>query len=157
MNISAKFQLHIPYGFWGDDCFIFVRKVSVSVAMTTNRKMEIWKHFLCLVEDYSRNISEKLLSKYLQWDRNICLIPLSHYKSIENICCHSDESTWATAIKKNKMFVEANVMNISTKFQLHPPYGFWGEEFLIFFRKFSVLVAMVINQIQRFGQNSYGW
>ena len=25
-------------------------------------------------------------------------------------------------------------MNISAKFQLHPPYGFWGDEFLnIFF------------------------
>ena len=33
-------------------------------------------------------------------------------------------------------------MNISVKFQLHPPYGFWGDDFLIFFRKFNILVAM---------------
>ena len=48
-------------------------------------------------------------------------------------------------------------MNISTKFQLHSPSGFEGEDFLIFFRKFSVSVDMATNQIQRFGQNSYSW
>ena len=26
-------------------------------------------------------------------------------------------------------------MNIYAKFQLHPPYGFWAEDFLIFFFK----------------------
>ena len=34
--------------------------------------------------------------------------------------------------KKNVIYVEANVMNIYAKFQLHPPYGF-REDFLIFF------------------------
>ena len=42
------------------------------------------------------------------------------------------------------------------KFQLHPPYGFWGEDFFeYFFRKFTLYIAMATNQIQRFGQNSY--
>ena len=86
----------------------------------------------CLVEDYSRNISEKHLSKYLQWDKIKAYYLISHCKSMETIGCHSDENTWATAIK-NTAFVEANVINISTKFQLHPPYGFWGEDFIIFF------------------------
>ena len=36
------------------------------------------------------------------------------------------------------MVVEANVMNISVKFQLHPLYGFWGDNLLIFFHKFNV-------------------
>ena len=36
---------------------------------------------------------------------------------------------------KNKIYVEANVMNIYAKFQLHPPYGFWEEDFWIFFSK----------------------
>ena len=40
----------------------------------------------------------------------------------------SNESRWATEMK-NIVFVEANVMNIPTKFQFHPPYGFWGEDF----------------------------
>ena len=46
-------------------------------------------------------------------------------------------------------------MNMCAKFQLHLPYGFWGEEFLIISRKFTLYVAMATNQSQRFGQNSY--
>ena len=29
----------------------------------------------------------------------------------------------------NFFYVEPNVMNISAKFQLHPLYGFWGDDF----------------------------
>ena len=46
-------------------------------------------------------------------------------------------------------------MTITVKFQLHPPYGFWEDAFEYFFRKFNVSVALVIYQMQRFGQNSY--
>ena len=46
-------------------------------------------------------------------------------------------------------------MNMYAKFRLHPPYDFWGEDFWIFFQKFTLYVAMATNQIQRFGQNSY--
>ena len=46
-------------------------------------------------------------------------------------------------------------MNMYAKFQLHPPYVFWGEDFWIFFRKFTLYVAIETNQIQQFGQNSY--
>ena len=56
---------------------------------------------------------------------------------------------------KNTIYIEANVMNMYAKFQLHPPYGFCGEDFLIFFRKLTLYFAMATNQIQRFGQNSY--
>ena len=52
----------------------------------------------------------------------------SHYKSMETLSCHSNESTWATTIKKT-IYVEANVMNMYAKFQLHPLYGFLGEDF----------------------------
>ena len=45
------------------------------------------------------------------------------YKYMETLSCHSNESTRATTIK-NIIYVEANVMNIYVKFQLHPPYGF---------------------------------
>ena len=31
---------------------------------------ECWIKIICLAEDYSRDISVKLLSKYLQWDSN---------------------------------------------------------------------------------------
>ena len=59
---------------------------------------------------------------------------------------------------KNTVFVEANVMNISAKFQLLPPYGS-VKMFFDFFCvcKFILLVAMTTNQSQRFGQNSYVW
>ena len=93
---------------------------------------EVWTKFICLVEDYSRNISVKLLSKYLQYEIAIkAYFHVSNYKSMEILGCQSNESTWATAIK-----------NISAKFQLHPPYGFWGDDFLILFHKFSLSVAM---------------
>ena len=47
---------------------------------------------------------------------------------METFSCHSNESTWATTIK-NIIYVEANVMNIYAKFQLHLPYGFLEEDF----------------------------
>ena len=42
---------------------------------------------------------------------------------------------------KNTSFVEANVINSSAKFSFQPPYDFW-DHFWIFFRKFSVVVAI---------------
>ena len=44
------------------------------------------------------------------------------------LSCHSNGTTWATTIK-NIIYVETNVMNMYAKFQLHPPYGFRGEDF----------------------------
>ena len=73
---------------------------------------------------------------------------------METLSCHSNETTWVMTIK-NIIYVETTVMNMYAKFQLHPPYGFWGEDFLIIFRKFTFYVAMETNQIQRFGKNSY--
>ena len=73
---------------------------------------------------------------------------------METLSCHNNKTTWATTIK-NIIYVATNVMNMYDKFKLHSPYGFWGEDFLIIFRKFSLNVAMATNQIQRSGQNSY--
>ena len=47
----------------------------------------------------------------------------SHYKSMGTISCHSNQSSYLTGIK-NTTFVEANVLSMYAKFQLHPPYGF---------------------------------
>ena len=47
----------------------------------------------------------------------------SHYKPMETISCHTNQSSYPTAIK-NITFVEANVLSMYAKFQLHPPYGF---------------------------------
>ena len=46
-------------------------------------------------------------------------------------------------------------MIISAMFHVHPVYGFWGEDFWIFFWKFILSVTMATNQIQQFGQTSY--
>ena len=46
------------------------------------------------------------------------------------------------------IYVQTNVMNMYAKFQLHLPYGFRGEDFLIIFRKFTLYVAMATIQIQ---------
>ena len=47
----------------------------------------------------------------------------SHYKSTGTISCHSNHGSYPTGIK-NTTFVEANVLSMYAKFQLHPPYGF---------------------------------
>ena len=35
---------------------------------------------------------------------------------------------------KNTLYIEANVLSMYAKFQLHPPYGLSAEDFLIFFK-----------------------
>ena len=72
-----------------------------------------------------QNISSKIEIK--------ALFHFSHYKVNETLIFHSDESTRAKAMK-NIRFEEAYVVNISTKFQLYPPYG---SEEMIFVHFFS--------------------
>ena len=43
-----------------------------------------------------------------------------------------NENTQATVIK-NTIYVEANIINVYAKFQLHPQYGFQEEDFFFFF------------------------
>ena len=62
---------------------------------------------------------------------------------METLSRHSNQSAYATAIKNN-VLVETNAMNISAKFKLHPPYSFWGVDFLNIFRKLGLLVAITI-------------
>ena len=47
----------------------------------------------------------------------------SHFKSMGTISCHSNQSSYPTGMK-NITFVEANVLSMYAKFQLHLPYGF---------------------------------
>ena len=58
---------------------------------------------------------------------------------METLSCHGNQSAYATAIKYNS-FVEANAMNISAKFQLYPPYSFWGVDFLFFSTNLAFLL-----------------
>ena len=47
----------------------------------------------------------------------------SHYKSMETLSCHSNQSSYLTEIK-NINFVEGNGLSKYAKLRLHPPYGF---------------------------------
>ena len=47
----------------------------------------------------------------------------SHYKSMETLSCHSNQSSYPTKIK-NITFVEGNVLSKYAKFRLHPPNRF---------------------------------
>ena len=124
--------------FW--TCFL---KFSLWVAMTTTQ-IERFGQKNMFGRGPLNKYFRKLLLKYLQWD-----------KTMEILSCHSNKSTSATALK-NILLVEANVMNVSVKFQLYPQHGFW-DDFRIFFLKLSLSAAMATNQIQRFGQKWYVW
>ena len=47
----------------------------------------------------------------------------SHYKSMETLSCHSNQSSYPTEIK-HITFVEGKVLSKYAKFRLHPLYGF---------------------------------
>ena len=121
---------------WVNSYKSLIQHFRLSVAMAINQNEE----FVQLLYAWWRTTQQTFIKKFCQ---NTCseitiktYFHFSHYMSMESLSCHSNESTWAMAIK-NIIFVEANVMNISAKFQLHPPYGFWGDDFWIFFSNSS--------------------
>ena len=66
MNISAKFQLHLPYGFRVDDFSKFFRKFSLSVAQPIKFSSldKIDRVSRGLLQEHRNSV--KLLSKYLR-------------------------------------------------------------------------------------------
>ena len=123
---------------------LHARKNSLSIAMATNQIQQFGLN--------SRNITVNCCQNTYNQIEIKAYFHCSHYKSMETLSCHSNENTW------NIIYVEAKFINIYAKLQIHPPYGFWEEDFWIFiFRKFSLSVAMPTNQNQWFGQNSCGW
>ena len=72
------------------------------------------------MEDYSINISVKKKSNIPNDLAKIFNFHFSHYKSMETLCCHSNQSSYPTEIK-NITFVEGNVLSKYAKFRLHPP------------------------------------
>ena len=78
---------------------------------------------VCNMEDYSINTSVKKKSNISSSETAETVnFQFSHYESMGTISCHSNQSSYPTGIK-NTTFVEANVLSMYTKFQLHPPYG----------------------------------
>ena len=87
------------------------------------------------MEDYSINISVKKNSNIPNDLAEIVNFHFSHYKSMGTISCHSNQSSYPTGIKNTSYNIEANVLSMYAKFRLHPPYGFWEEDFLNIFTK----------------------
>ena len=74
------------------------------------------------MEDYLINISVKKTN--IPTDlAEIVNFHISHYKSMENLSCHSNQSFYPTEIKIITL-VESNVLSKYAKFRLNPPYGF---------------------------------
>ena len=138
----------------GIDHFLFLNNNTktrgpwATVLTYVNRYKSLIQHFTFSV-DMATNQSEKYVQLLYAWWRTsqhikkisvkiptVRYFHFSHFKAMETLSCHSYETTWATAVKNN-FFVEANVMNISEKFQLHLPYVFWVDAFWIFFMNLS--------------------
>ena len=101
----------------------FFQKFTLHVAPSTNQIKLFGQRVVCNMEDYSINISVKKKSNISSETAETVNFQFSHYKSMETISCHSNQSSYPTATK-NTTFVEANVLSMYAKFQLHPPYGF---------------------------------
>ena len=75
------------------------------------------------MEDYSINISLKKKSNIPNDLAEIVNFHFSHYKSMETLSCHSNQSSYPTKIK-NITFVEGNVLSKYAKLWPYPLYGF---------------------------------
>ena len=104
---------------------IFFRKFTLYVAPSTNQIKRFWTKVVCNMEDYSINISVGKKSNISSEIAETVNFPvfIIHCKSMGTISCHSNQSSYLTGIK-NTTFVEANVLSMYAKFQLHPPYDF---------------------------------
>ena len=92
--------------------------------MATSTSEQLAKN-IWLKQDCSRNISIKVLSKYLQLHGSKChFFNFPHFKSMENLSCHGTQPKEIIFIKKSIKSVTVNMMNISTKSQPHGAFGF---------------------------------
>ena len=59
----------------------------------------IWTKFIQIIEDYSRNISVKKYLNICSETEKIADLHFSHYKSVETISCHSNQSLYPIGTK----------------------------------------------------------
>ena len=113
---------------WVNSYKSLIQHFRLLVVMATNQNEE----FVQLLYTWWRTIQQTFIKSSVKTNFHF-----SHYQSMETLSCHSNKRTWARAIK-NVIFVEANkCYEHFCKFQLHPPYGFWGDDFLIFLANLS--------------------
>ena len=65
---------------------------------------------------------KKIQISPMTWQK-IVNFHFSHYKNMETLSCHSNQSSYPTEIK-NITFVEGKVLSKYAKFRLNPLYGF---------------------------------
>ena len=98
MIMYAKFQLHSPFDFWGEDFLIFFfSKIYPLCCHGNQSNSAVWTKFIWIVEDYSRNISVK--QNFTMRQQKLPISTFSHYKSMEIISCHSNQSSYPIATK----------------------------------------------------------
>ena len=97
-NISAK-----SHSFWEDDLlrYFFLIYFSFWLPWQPIKMSSGHKNIICLIEDHSRNISVKVLSKYLQWLNNntILYFPII---SLWQLWVTIAAKVWPIFIKKKK-------------------------------------------------------
>ena len=124
INMNAAIQLHLFYGFRKKrNLKIFFYKIQTFCCNTNLSKSATCTNFMWLVEAYSIKKICKLFVKIYCVHRNKCYFLLPHYKSIETLSCHSNNTT-CTTIMLSIIHAETNIINLYAMPQLHPPYAF---------------------------------
>ena len=114
-----KYQLHPPYGFGEEDFFPNFPRLSPWQPIKFG---DLDETHIKGRELLNKQISKNKFQISLLKQKKTVNFHFSHFKSMENISCHSNQSSYPTRIK-NTNYVETNVLSMFAKFQLHPPYG----------------------------------
>ena len=99
MNMYAKFQLHPHYGFWEEDFFNNFLQIYPLCCHGNQSKSAIWSKFIWIVGDYSRNISVEKILNICSEKAKITTFHFSHYKSMETINWHRNQSSYPIGTK----------------------------------------------------------
>ena len=111
--------------FWGRLKFVFSSVCQASMITFVGFLQRIPPYVNeCQIFPYgSRTLSQFVIVLTQLKTVEISNFHFSHYKSMETLSCHSNQSSYPTGMK-NITFVEGNVLCKYAKFQLHPPYDF---------------------------------
>ena len=98
LNISVKFQRYPLYNLWGIDFWLFSANFACKLPWQPI-KFRVWTKMICLVEDYSRNISVKNCQIICNEIAISTSFHSSHYKSMSSLSCHSNHSSYQIGTK----------------------------------------------------------
>ena len=99
MNMYAKFQLHPPNGFWGEDFLIIIQTFAHYVAMASNQFSDLDKIHMNRRGLLKKHLCRKKNLNISSETAKIATFPFSHYKSMETISCHSNDSSYPIGTK----------------------------------------------------------